>query len=159
MASSAGPSPEPEISPRAYPLRPIPSVHVAVFRDNRVLVVLRANEPSKGLWSVPGGCIELGETREEAARRELLEETGVECLLEGILDLVDSIVPDSEGRIRYHFLVVHCWGRYIRGDAIAASDASDVVWASLEDLAGLDMRPSVKAMLEKAFVQQSESAM
>ncbi|MDP6778406.1 MAG: NUDIX hydrolase [Candidatus Latescibacteria bacterium] len=146
-----GQSPESNGPPREYPPRPVPSVHTAVFRGDRVLLVKRANEPSKGLWSVPGGCIELGETLEEAAGRELREETGIECRMGGILDVVDSIVPDSQGRIRYHFVVVHCWGRYAGGDAIAASDASDVLWASAEDLQDLDMRPSVKAMLERAF--------
>ena len=159
MAVPTGQSPEPGALRREYPPRPIPSIHAAVFKGNRVLLVRRANEPSKGLWSVPGGCIELGETMEEAVRRELQEETGVACRLEGILDIVDSIVPDAGGRVRYHFVVVHCWGRHTGGDAVAASDASEVLWADLEDLPGLDMRPSVKAMLEMAFVRQSESAL
>lgn len=153
-----GQSSEPGASRREYPLRPIPSVHAAVLRGNRVLLVRRANEPSKGTWSVPGGCIELGETLEEAVRRELHEETGVAFRLGGILDVVSSIEPDAEGRVRYHFVVVHCWGRYAGGDAIASSDASGVLWASPEDLADLDMRPSVKAIVEKAFAQEGQSA-
>jgi 8-oxo-dGTP diphosphatase len=136
---------------RKYPIQPVPSVHTAVFRNNQVLVVKRANEPSKGRWSLPGGVVELGEKLWDAARRELLEESEVECNIEGLVDIVDNIIPDSEGRIQYHYLVIYLFGSYIGGIPTPGSDASDVAWITYEEFPDLDMNPGVKQVLPKAF--------
>ena len=136
---------------REYPVQPTASVHTVIFREDQVLLVRRANEPSKGLWSVPGGKIELGEELHAAAKREIFEETGVECHLNGVLDVVDNIVPDAAGRIRYHYVVIYLLGRYVTGHVRAASDASDIRWVCVHEIAALEMNPVVKILLEKAF--------
>jgi ADP-ribose pyrophosphatase YjhB (NUDIX family) len=87
---------------REYPQGPIPASHAITFREGKVLLARRAHQPSKGHWSVPGGMIELGETIHEAARRELREECGVEVETNEVVDVVDSIVLDESGHIRFH---------------------------------------------------------
>jgi ADP-ribose pyrophosphatase YjhB (NUDIX family) len=91
---------------RLYPKRPVVGVGVVVCRDDTVLLVRRANAPGKGNWSLPGGAQELGETVFEAARREVLEETSVTVDVLGLVDVVDSIRPDSAGRIQYHYTLI-----------------------------------------------------
>ena len=90
---------------REYPDRPYVGVGVIVFRDQEVLLVKRNKEPNKGQWSIPGGRQMLGETAAEAARRELLEETGVKVDQLLLVDVVDAIIPDFEGHIKYLSLI------------------------------------------------------
>ena len=81
---------------REYPKRPIAGVGVVVLRDDQVLMIRRGREPRIGQWSIPGGKQELGETWQETAVREVLEETGVEIDVIGIVDVVDAIVRDGD---------------------------------------------------------------
>ena len=136
---------------REYPAHPIPSVHTAVFRGNQVLVIQRATEPSKGRWSLPGGGIELGEKLHEAAKREVWEECGVEFTVAGLIDMVDNIVLDEGGKIRFHYLVIYLLGRYLSGIPTAHSDAADMAWISREEIPKLDMNPVAMQVLLKAF--------
>jgi inorganic pyrophosphatase len=140
-----------ERTSREYPTRPIPSVHTALFRDSQVLLVQRANEPGKGRWSLPGGVIETGEKLRDAAKRELLEECGIECSLEDQIDIVDNVVPDPEGKIRFHYVVTYLLGRYLSGTPTAGSDAADVAWVNRRDVPALDMNPIAREALAKAF--------
>src|SRR6266849_6247732 len=84
--------------PREYPAYPIPSVGVVVVKNNKVLLVQRGNEPSRGRWTIPGGVIEVGETIHEAARRELREECSIEIEPGRVLALYEPIIRDSAGR-------------------------------------------------------------
>ena len=88
-----------------YPERPIAGVGVVVFRNEEVLLVKRKKAPYKGQWSIPGGKQRLGETVTQAARRELMEETGVEVNELTLIEVIDIIVPDEEGKILYHYIV------------------------------------------------------
>ncbi len=119
---------------REYPVRPIVGIGIAVLRADAVLLVRRGNPPNAGAWSLPGGAQELGETAEAAARRELLEETG---LAVGPLHLaanVDSIHADTDGRIRFHYTIIDFCALYAGGDAIGGGDACDATWAPLDAL-------------------------
>ena len=119
---------------RLYPLRPIVGVGVVVFRGNDVLLVRRGKAPRKGDWSIPGGAQELGETVEQAAAREVLEETGVEIALSGFVAVVDSIRPDGEGRIRSHYTLIDFSGEWRGGDLRPGDDADDCRWVPLDAL-------------------------
>jgi 8-oxo-dGTP diphosphatase len=119
---------------REYPARPIVGIGVAVLRPGAVLLVRRARPPNLGAWSLPGGGQELGETAEQAARRELLEETG---LTVGALHLaanVDSIARDEAGRVRFHYTIIDFAARWESGEPRAGSDVSEAVWARLDQL-------------------------
>ena len=113
---------------RTYPERPIVGVGVVVFRGGDVLLIKRAKPPVSDRWSIPGGAQEIGETVREAARREVAEETGVEIEIVGLVDVVDGITRDPDGRARYHYTLVDFAARWLSGEARAASDAAAVRW-------------------------------
>jgi ADP-ribose pyrophosphatase len=140
---------------RLYPKLPIAGVGVVVFNKGRLLLVKRAKEPNKGLWSIPGGGIELGETIYEAAKREVLEECSVKIEIERVLDAANNIIKDSDGRIRYHYAIIDLLANYIGGKLEAQSDAAACGWFTPEEAAGMDMSPILRAMLERQGIIKS----
>ena len=119
---------------REYPTRPIVGIGIVVLRPTEVLLVRRGKPPNFGSWSLPGGAQELGETAEQAARRELDEETG---LAVGTLHLaanVDSIHRDADGRVHYHYTIIDFAARWSGGAARAGGDVSEVSWAPFDRL-------------------------
>jgi 8-oxo-dGTP diphosphatase len=124
---------------REYPSRPIVGIGIVVLRPTdgggaEVLLIRRGKQPNLGGWSLPGGAQELGETAEQAARRELDEETG---LAVGALHLaanVDTIHRDPDGRVRYHYTIIDFATHWDGGTARAGSDVTEVAWAALDRL-------------------------
>jgi 8-oxo-dGTP diphosphatase len=133
--------------PREYPSSPLPSVGAVVCNGEKVLLVLRGQEPSKGKWSIPGGVMELGETVPEAARREVREECSVEIEPAEVIEVRDAIVRDQAGRIRFHYVLVDVIASYLSGDIRAGSDVEDARWVSKEELANLDLSPGLLPVL------------
>lgn len=133
------------MSNREYPTRPLVGIGVVLLKPSggtipwSVLLVRRGKPPAMGSWSLPGGAQELGETAEQAARRELAEETG---LVAGPLILaanVDSIHYDPTGRVQYHYTILDFAGCWQGGRPNAAGDVTDAAFASLDDLARYDL--------------------
>ncbi len=125
--------------PRSYPDRPYVGVGIVVFRDESVVLVERAKPPIRHRWSIPGGAQEMGETVRQAALRELMEETGLEADLIGLIDVVDSITHDAESRVRYHYTLVDFAAEWRSGEAVAGDDAGAVRWVPLSELDGMDL--------------------
>jgi ADP-ribose pyrophosphatase YjhB (NUDIX family) len=98
-----------------------------------VLLIKRGRPPAQGAWSLPGGAQELGETAEEAARRELLEETGLTVGALTLIAHVDSIHHDEGGRVQYHYTILDFYGEYTGGEARAGGDVTDVAWVHPKD--------------------------
>ena len=94
-----------EAESRTFPARPFVGASIAVIRDGRVLLAARANEPMRGVWTLPGGLVEAGETLAEAALRELTEEVGLTAEVVGVLSPTEIIVRDETGRARHHYVV------------------------------------------------------
>jgi 8-oxo-dGTP diphosphatase len=134
---------------RWYPEQPMVGVGAVVLRDGRLLMVKRSREPSKGKWSIPGGRLELGETLRQAARREVLEECGIEVEMEDVVSATETILRDEEGNIRYHFVLVDLNGKYISGEPKAQSDAAECRWVAPEKITGLDMPSTLREMLKR----------
>jgi len=134
---------------REYPEAPIVAVGVVVRKDDEVLLVRRLNEPSKGRWSVPGGVVELGETIREAARREVQEECGLEVKPGEVLAVVDTIVRDEAGRVRFHYVIVDLLAEYLGGQLTPASDISEARWVKREELAELDVTEKALQLLRR----------
>jgi ADP-ribose pyrophosphatase YjhB (NUDIX family) len=128
------------MSERAYPARPLVGVGVVLFKADHVLLVRRARPPLLGSLSFPGGAQELGETVEEAARRELREETGLEAGPLRLAAHVDVIDRDGDGRVRFHYTVLDLTGEWISGELRPGGDVSEALFVPLERLeaAGLD---------------------
>jgi ADP-ribose pyrophosphatase YjhB (NUDIX family) len=138
---------------RAYPDRPIVSVGAVVIEDGRVLLVRRGNEPLKGEWSLPGGAVELGETLEGALIREIREETGLDIDVGPVVEVLDRIRQDPDGRIAYHYVIVDYACRVRRGQLAAGSDAADARWTELPGLERLGVSESAIAVIKKAFAR------
>ncbi len=109
-------------------------VGVVVLKGDSVLLVRRGKPPNVGTWSLPGGAQEVGETAEEAGRRELFEETGVTVGQLHFAAHVDNIRHDASGRVQFHYTILDFAGRWESGEPVPASDVSEAVWAPLARL-------------------------
>lgn len=135
--------PERSATGRFYPPQPLPAVLAMVARQDRVLLVRRGKTTLPDPWGFPGGKIELGETVRAAAQRELAEETGVQAEAGPVLEVLDLIIPDAQGRVRVHYILNAVPCRWRSGEPLAASDAIAAGWFSLEDIAAMPCHPHV----------------
>lgn len=124
-------------------------VGVLIERDGEYLLIRRAADPDKGLWSVPGGLVEVGERVKDAAVREALEETGLRVELVERLGVVDKIVRDDDGRVRYHFIIVQFLARIVEGEASAMDDALEARWASPREFPLYELTESLRNFLKE----------
>lgn len=124
---------------RDYPTAPIIAVGAIILDGDRVVLIRRAKEPSWGLWTFPGGAVELGELVREAVRREVQEETGLEIEVGEVALVLDSVSRDPSGRVQYHYVIIDFYARPVGGVLRPGSDVGDVRWASLSDVESLPM--------------------
>ena len=137
-------------SARTYPQRPYIGVSVAVFRVGRVLLARRTKPPFAGAFSLPGGLVEVGETLEAAALRELREEVHIDARIVAFNRHVELIDRDSAGKIRHHYVIASFVGEWIAGEAKPGPEAAEAVWVEPARLAGLDCTPDIVAVVEAA---------
>ncbi len=138
------------MSERRYPTRPIVGVGTVVLDGNMVLMVQRGKPPRQGSWSLPGGAQELGETVHEAARREVREETGLEIEIFGLIDVVDSVRPDADDKIEYHYTLIDMAGHAVGGTLMAGGDAQDCRWFTRPEIDAMDIWPETKRIIALA---------
>ena len=136
--------------PRAYPSRPFVGVGVVIFKGEKILLAERNRRPNGKMWSIPGGAQELGETAEEAAIREIREETDLEINILGLVDVVDVIRRDIEGKVEYHYTLVDFYAEWLSGEAVANDDVSDVKWIRLSEISDEILQPITKSIIMKA---------
>ncbi len=139
---------------REYPTRPIPGVGVVVRKGDAVLIIQRGNPPRRGDWGIPGGAVELGETWREAAQREVREECGIEIALGDVVDAVDMIFRDDDGRVQYHYTLVDFVADYVSGDLRAATDVLDARWLPLTAVSSFELPEITRKVILKALKQK-----
>jgi 8-oxo-dGTP diphosphatase len=132
---------------------PRAAVSGAIFRGEEVLLVRRAQPPALGLWSLPGGHIEAGESAADAMRRELLEETGVEARLGGVADAVDVIGRDEMGAVSFHRVIVVFYGAWGAGDPQPASDVSEAQWRHPREIPALPCTTGLLDIVRRAWLR------
>jgi ADP-ribose pyrophosphatase YjhB (NUDIX family) len=134
---------------RRYPDRPIMAVGAIVVRSGRVLLARRGKEPSYGLWSVPGGAVRLGERLEAAAAREIREECGVEIELTDVIEVIERLHRDGEGRVQYHYIIVDYLARWVAGDLKPSEEVLEARWVDPEDFPEYQMTAGTADVIQK----------
>ena len=122
-----------------------------MVRDGKALIVKRAHEPRKGEWSLPGGLLELGESLQDAVRREIKEETALDVEVGPVIETFDRVHRDDAGKIRYHFVIVDfvCWPG--GGEATPGSDAEGVAWVNASEIDDYRVNSHAKEVILKGL--------
>ena len=133
--------------------RPIPGVGVAVIQDGALLMVRRGRGPNVGLWAIPGGKVDYGESMQEAAVREVREETGIEVELDEVVWVGDAIGPGDPPA--WHYTLVDFAARMIGGILAAADDAQEVAWVPLERVLDLPVTPTMPDLVSTLLAREA----
>ena len=143
---------------REYPSGPVVAVGVIIREGPRLVLVQRDKEPSKGLWSFPGGAVELGESLHDAARREAWEETNLQVELGQVATVIDHVVRDERGRVQYHYVILDYLARPIGGSLQAGTDVRDARWFSLDELRALAMTEKASQLARQLLAEEGSGA-
>ena len=138
---------------RTYPTRPFLAVSAAIFRDGRVLIVRRARPPAYGLYTLPGGGVELGETLEQAVAREVREETALEVEPIALAGYRQAIGRDDAGRIERHFVILPFAARYVAGEISLNEELSEADWRDPSSLSELKTTEGMAEVVAAAGVR------
>jgi ADP-ribose pyrophosphatase YjhB (NUDIX family) len=136
---------------RAYPERPFLAVSAAIVRAGRVLLVRRARNPAQGLFSLPGGVVEIGETLTQALIREVREETNLAIEPVGLAGFRETITRDGADRVERHFVILPFAARWLAGEAVLNEELSEARWLPPAELAGLPTTPGLGEIVASAF--------
>ena len=134
---------------REYPSQPIAGVGAVIVQDGKILLVKRGVEPAKNLWSIPGGMVELGEKVRDAIIREVKEECGLNVEITRLMDVVDSITVNEEGRVQFHFVILDFLAQVRGGTLKPADDVLDARWIPLEEVEVYDLTESFRSFFKK----------
>jgi mutator protein MutT len=139
------------MSDRRYPDRPYVGIGGIIVHEGRVVLVKRRFEPLAGQWSIPGGAVETGETLEACLIREMTEETGFVVEVGPVVEVLDRITHDEQGRVLYHFVLIDylCWP--VGGELRAGSDVAEAVLAERSELAHYELTEKALSVIERAL--------
>jgi ADP-ribose pyrophosphatase YjhB (NUDIX family) len=136
---------------RAYPDRPYLAVSAAIVRDGRVLIARRARGPALGVWTLPGGVVEAGETLSEALVREVLEETSMTIEPVTLAGHREVVTRDDGGRVSRHFVILCFAARWIAGEPKLNEELSEAHWLRPSELSGLNTTDGLAGIVAQAF--------
>ncbi len=125
---------------------------VGVYREGRVLLGERLVEPARGLFTFPGGRVEMGETLAAAALRELHEEVGVRAEIAGFIDHVETVVRDPAGGVAFHAVVCAFAARWVSGEPQSSAEIGQIVWARPEDVPRWPTTKGLAAIVRRGAV-------
>jgi ADP-ribose pyrophosphatase YjhB (NUDIX family) len=136
---------------RTYPNHPYLAVSAAIIRDGRVLVTQRARGPALGVWTMPGGVVETGETLTEALVREIDEETGMAVEPVALAGHREVVVRDDQGRVSRHFVILCFATRWIAGEPRLNEELSEARWLRPAELSSLKTTDGLAEIVAAAF--------
>jgi ADP-ribose pyrophosphatase YjhB (NUDIX family) len=142
---------------REYPDCARVGVGAVVLDGDRVLLVQRGGATLPGKWSIPGGLVELGETTAEAARREVAEECGLDIELVDVCGVLDRVIRDPDGRVRYHWVLVDYLAIARGGTLCAGDDAADARWVAIDEVTRYDTTDGLFEMIERAIALRART--
>ncbi len=137
--------------PRAYPQRPFLAVSAAIFRNGKVLLVRRARAPATGVYTLPGGVVEVGETLIEAVAREVLEETALTVDPIALAGHRDVLVRDDSGKILRHFVVLPFAARWVAGEFTPSEELAEGMWVNPRTVAGFKTTDGLADVIATAY--------
>jgi len=141
---------------RSYPERPFLAVSAAIVRGGQVLVVQRARPPAGGLFSLPGGVVEIGETLAQALIREVREETSLVIEPVALAGFREMIARDRDNRVERHFVILPFAARWLAGEPRLNEELSDARWLRPADLGALPTTPGLAGIVAAAFKRLEE---
>jgi 8-oxo-dGTP diphosphatase len=134
---------------REYPTQPLVGIGAIIIQNSKILLAKRASEPGKGKWSIPGGLVELSEKLEKAVVREVKEETNLDVEVVHLIDAVDNIVYDPNGKLRFHFVILDYLTRLKGGNLQPSSDVLDTKWVRLDEAEDYDLTKTFREFLKR----------
>jgi len=144
------------VSSRAYPDRPFVGVGAVIVDAGRVVLVRRGSPPLAGQWSLPGGAVDVGETLQESVAREMREETGLDVEVGPVIEVLDRITRDDEGRVQFHYVLVDYLCRPVGGFLVAGSDVDAAVLAAPEELPAFGLTDVAAAVIGRALAMAAD---
>lgn len=129
------------------PSHPQLAVSAAIFRGSKVLLVRRARSPARGLYSLPGGRVEFGETLHAALHREVDEETALKIEIAGLAGWRE-VVPGTAGG--GHYVIMSFAARWVSGEPVLNDEHDDFGWLAPEGLGGLEVTEGLPDIIEAA---------
>lgn len=124
------------------------AVSAGIFRDGKILLVRRAREPSKGIYTFPGGRVEFGESLTEALAREIREETGLAIEIVGLIGYREALPAKTGGH--GHFVILPFAARWAAGDVVLNDELDDARWLTPGDLGGLPITHGLQDTIRSA---------
>lgn len=134
---------------RLYPDQPIVGIGVVIVKDGQIVLIKRRNEPGRGKWSIPGGIVDLGERIQQTVIREAKEETCLDVADPHLIDIVDNVEFDPDGKVKYHYVIVDFLVKVVGGDIAAASDAEEIRWVKFNDVEDYVLTSSFREFFQK----------
>lgn len=119
---------------RLYPDQPVVGIGIVIVNGGKIVLIKRGNEPGRGKWSIPGGLVELGEQIGHAVIREAKEETCLDVVNPRLVDVVDNVELDGDGKVKYHYVIVDYLVQVVGGEIAAASDAEELRWVPFDEV-------------------------
>lgn len=142
---------------RSYPNRPYLAVSAAIVRDGHVLIVRRARSPAEGLYTLPGGVVEAGETLHDALRREVREETGLTIEPVALAGEREVIVRDDAGRVSRHFVILAFAARWVAGEPKLNAELAEARWLRPAEIKGLRTTEGLSEIVANAFERMEDA--
>lgn len=142
---------------REYPVAPLVGVGAIIVTGARVALVRRGSPPSQGEWSIPGGLVNVGETLRDAVIREAREETGLQVEPLSLVELLDRIFFDDQGRVQYHYVLADYLCLVQGGVLKAGSDATNARWVDPRELREMNIAAVTKEIILKAMDKAAEN--
>jgi ADP-ribose pyrophosphatase YjhB (NUDIX family) len=126
-------------------------VSAAIVRAGQIFLVRRARAPADGLFSLPGGVVETGETLMAAVVREVREETSLAIEPVALAGYREAIARDADGRVERHFVILPFAARWLAGEPVLNEELSEARWLRPAELAGLPTTPGLAEIVAAAF--------
>ncbi|MEM7033012.1 MAG: NUDIX hydrolase [Chloroflexota bacterium] len=145
--------------PDSHPQYPRVAVGALVMFEDKVLLVKRGKPPASGVWALPGGRVEWGESLIQAVQREVIEETGINIEVGKIIYTFDSITRNDQGGIAFHYIIIDFLAHPVEpvSEPVADDDADDAAWLTLDQINALPMSQTSLALIKK-YIDSKPSA-